>query len=72
VRDQILGGDILTLTATFSRVMHVPTGDGVSSAPTIEQSFMIFRCGRDRGCGREFRGCGSFGGDVAHMVVRWP
>ena len=32
MRGQILGGDnILTLTATFSRVMCVSTGDGVSS-----------------------------------------
>jgi len=39
VRGQILRGDnIPTLTATFSRVMCVSIGDGMSSGPSIEQS----------------------------------
>ena len=62
---QILGGDsIPTLTATFSRVMRVSTGADIFFAPFIEQSAMVSRCGRNRGCGRNFggRGRGSVGG----------
>ena len=57
MRSQILGGDsILTLTATFSRVMRVSIGAHVSSVPSIEQSIMISGCGRGRGRGRDFEG----------------
>ena len=56
---QILGEkSILTLTATFSRVMRVSTGSEVSSAPTIEQSVMIFGRGRGYDRGRDFGGRG--------------
>jgi len=50
---QILGDKIPTLTAT-SRVMRVSTGSEVSSAPSIEQSVMIFGRGRGRAHGRDF------------------
>ena len=53
------------LTATFSRVMRVSTGSEVSSAPTIEQSVMIFGRGRDFGGqerGFDGRGRRSYGG----------
>jgi len=57
VRGQILGGDsILTLTATFSRVMRVSTRADVFSAPSIEQSAMV--SGHGRGRGRDFGGRG--------------
>ena len=59
VRSQILGGDsIHTLTATFSRVMRVSTRSDVSSAPSIEQSVMIFGRGIGHGHGRDFGGRG--------------
>jgi len=46
-RVQILGGNsILTLTVTFLRVIRVSTGSKISSAPSIEQSAMIFGHGR--------------------------
>jgi len=52
VRCQILGGDnIPTLTATFSRIMHVSTEADVTTAPSIEHSAMA--SGRGRGRGRE-------------------
>ena len=39
---QTLGGEsILTLTATFSRVMRVSNGSDISFASSIEQSAMI-------------------------------
>ena len=54
---QILRGDsILTLTATFLRVMQVSTESEVSSAPSIEQSVMISGCDRGRGYDRDFGG----------------
>jgi len=65
VRGQILGGDsIPMLIATFSRVMRVPTGADIFSAPSIEQSTMISGRDRGRGRGRDFggRGRGSIGG----------
>ena len=71
MRGQMLGGDsISVLAATFSRVMQVSTGFEASSAPSIEQSVMIFGSGRGRGRGRDFGGrgrrfigggCGSYG-----------
>jgi len=60
-----MGGDsIPTLTATFSRIMQVSTRSDVSSAPSIEQSAMIFGHGRSRGHGCDFggRGRGFVGG----------
>jgi len=48
-----MGGDnIPTLTATFSRVMHVSTGANVTTAPSIEQSIMTSGRGRGHGRGR--------------------
>jgi len=64
VRGQILGGDsILTLIATFSRVMRVSTGADVSFAPSM-QSVMVSGRDRGRGRGRDFggRGRGFVGG----------
>ena len=73
MRGQILGRDnILTLAATFSRVMRVSSGADVTTAPSIEQFAMA--SGRGRGRGREhyFRGRrGSFGGRRASYVGRW-
>jgi len=62
---QILGGEsIPTLTATFSRIMCVSTGLDVSHAPSVKQSFMIFRRGRGRGldCNHDFGERGSYEG----------
>jgi len=66
VQSQILGGDSTpTLTATFSRVMHISTGADVSPTPSIEQSAMVFERGRgrDRDRDRDFGDRGSFVGD---------
>ena len=61
---QILRDSILTLTATFSRVMRVSIGADGSSAPSIEQSVMISERGRGRSRGRNFGGRGrGFVGD---------
>ena len=58
----MLGGDsIPTLTATFSRVMHVSTGADVSSASSIDQSVMYSGRGRGRSRGRDYGGHGLFG-----------
>jgi len=54
VRGQILGDSIPTLVTTFSRVMQISTSSDVSSAPSIEQSVMISRHGRDHD--RDFGG----------------
>ena len=63
VRDQILGGDnIPTLTATFSKVMHVSIRANVTTAPSIEQSAMASGRGTGRDRRRDFVGPGSFGG----------
>jgi len=66
VRGQIMEGDnIHTLTATFSRVMHISVGADVTTAPSIEQSAMAFGHGKDRDYdrGRDFvGGHDSFGG----------
>jgi len=68
----IRGDSILTLIATFFRVMHVSTGANMSHAPSIEQSVMV--SGRDRGRGRghgcDFGGRGSFGGDHGSYAGR--
>jgi len=57
MRGQMLGGDsILALTATFSRVMRVSTEFEASSAPSIEQSAIIFGRCKVRGRGRDFGG----------------
>ena len=59
LRGHILRGDsIPTLTITFSRVMCVSTGANVSSASSIDQSFMYSRRGRgrDHGRGQDFGG----------------
>ena len=48
------------------------TEDVLSSVSTIEQPTMAFGRGgyRYSGCGCDFGGgCGSFGGDVTHMVA---
>jgi len=48
VRGYILGEDrILTLAATFSRVMRVSTEADVSPVPSIEQFAIVFGRGRD-------------------------
>ena len=60
VQGQILGDSILTLTATFSKVMRVSTRANVFSAPSIEQSAIVFGRGRDRDFGG--RGCWFVGG----------
>ena len=65
MRGQTLGGDsIPILTATFSRVMRVSTEADISSAPSIEQTAMIFGRGRSRGRDHDFggQGCRSLGG----------
>jgi len=68
VQGKILGGDnILTLNTTFSRVMRASTGDSVSSAPTIEQSVMIFGHDRGRGGGRQFGGRSMYGGKLGSL-----
>ena len=55
VRSQILGGDdILTLSATFSRVMRVSTDPMFNLHHLFSRSAMIFS--RDRGCGCDFGG----------------
>ena len=54
VRGKILGGDsILTLIATFSRVMHVSIRTNVSSASSMDQSTLYSGRGRGRDRGRE-------------------
>jgi len=50
------GGSILTLTATFSRVMRVSTGADVFSASSIDQSDMYSGRGRAFGHGRSSGG----------------
>ena len=45
------------------------TGDGMSSAPPIEQSAMVSGRGKDRDRSRDFGGHGPLEGDVAHMMV---
>ena len=71
MRDQILGGDnIPTLTAAFSKVMHVSIRANVTTAPSIEQSAMASGRGTGRGRRRDFvegpgsfrGGCGTYGG----------
>jgi len=65
VRGQRLRDGILTLTATFSKVIHASTGADVSSASSIEQSIMYSGHGRGRDSGRDrdFGGHGSFGAE---------